>query len=105
MKHLRADPRVAAVVRCHHEAGAWLGAICAAPTVLADGGLLAGQRYTAHYSVAAELPDILSDEKVVTAGRICTSRGAGTALEFGLELVTVLAGAEKAAEISKAICR
>jgi 4-methyl-5(b-hydroxyethyl)-thiazole monophosphate biosynthesis len=40
----------------------------------------------------------------VTDGRIVTSRGAGTAVEFGLHLVALLVSPAKSAEISKAIC-
>jgi len=104
VKHLRADARVRAIVLRHAQAGRWLAAICAAPTVLHDCGLLAGRRYTAHFSVADELPAILAEERVVTDGRITTSRGAGTAVDFGLHLVALLNGGEKAKEISKAIC-
>jgi len=50
------------------------------------------------------LPAILTNEKVVTDGKITTSRGAGTAVEFGLHLVALLVSADKAKEISKAIC-
>jgi protein deglycase len=104
VKNLRADPRVGELVTRHHAAGRWLAAICAAPTVLNDCGLLAGKRYTAHFSVASELPAILSDERVVTDGKITTSRGAGTAMDFGLHLVSLLVSPAKASEISKAIC-
>lgn len=104
VKHLRADPRVRKLVKEQHATGRWLAAICAAPTVLHDAGLLAGRRYTAHFSVANELPAILAEERVVTDGKITTSRGAGTAVEFGLHLVALLASADKAKEISKAIC-
>ena len=104
VKNLRADPRVRELVQQQHAAGRWLAAICAAPTVLNDCGLLAGKRYTAHFSVANELPAILAAERIVTDGKITTSRGAGTAVEFGLHLVALLTSASKAAEISKAIC-
>jgi 4-methyl-5(b-hydroxyethyl)-thiazole monophosphate biosynthesis len=104
VKNLRADPRVRPIVERHAAAGRWLAAICAAPTVLHDCGLLTGKRYTAHFSVADELPALLGDEPVVIDGRIVTSRGAGTALEFGLRLVELLTAGEKAKEISKAIC-
>ncbi len=103
VRHLRSDPRVPALVRSQAAAGRWLAAICAAPTVLNDAGLLAERRYTAHFSVAAELPHILSDERVVADGRIVTSRGAGTALDFGLLLVERLFSAEKSAEIARSI--
>ncbi len=104
VKNLRADPRVLEVVRQHHAAGRWLAAICAAPTVLNDCGLLNGKRYTAHFSVANELPAILSAERIVTDGKITTSRGAGTAVEFGLHLVALLTSQAKSIEIGKAIC-
>lgn len=104
VKHLRADPRVRALVLRHHAAGRWLAAICAAPTVLHDAGLLTGRRYTAHFSVANELPAILADERVVADGRLLTSRGAGTALDFGLLLVEKLFSAEKSHEVARSIC-
>ena len=101
---LRADKRVPALVRAQAAAGRWIGAICAAPAVLHDAGLLEGKRYTAHPSVAEELKNILSNERVVVDGKIVTSRGAGTALDFGLSLVELLVSASKASEVKAAIC-
>ena len=103
-KLLRADPRVRAAVLRHHAGERWLAAICAAPAVLHDAGLLAGRRYTAHFSVAPELTRILADERVVVDGRILTSRGAGTALDFALALVEKLVSVEKSHEIARSIC-
>lgn len=104
VKLLRADPRVRATVLAHHAADRWLAAICAAPTILNDAGLLAGRCYTAHFSVASELPAILSAERTVTDGRLLTSRGAGTTIDFGLLLVEKLCSPEKAREIALSIC-
>jgi protein deglycase len=104
VKHLRADSRVRDLVLKQHTAGRWIAAICAAPAVLHDCGLLVGRRYTAHFSVANELTAILADERVVTDGKITTSRGAGTAIEFGLHLASLLTGPAKSADVSKAIC-
>jgi 4-methyl-5(b-hydroxyethyl)-thiazole monophosphate biosynthesis len=104
VKQLRADPRVLEIVRRHHAADRWLAAICAAPVVLHDAGLLAGRRYTAHFSVAGELPGILAQERVVADGRLLTSRGAGTALDFALLLVEKLFSPKKADEIRLSIC-
>ena len=102
--HLRADVRVRALVQAQATAGRWLAAICAAPAVLHDAGLLTGRRYTAHFSVADQLTAIRADERVVVDGRIITSRGAGTAVEFGLTLVEHLITPAKAVEIRHAIC-
>jgi len=104
VKALRADPRVLDLVRRQQAAGRWLAAICAGPAVLHDAGLLAGRRYTAHFSVAGELPQILSQERAVADGRIVTSRGAGTAQDFALLLVAKLFSAKKADEIRLSIC-
>ncbi len=103
VKHLRADPRIRQLVMHQHSTGRWLAAICAAPTVLNDAGLLNGRRYTAHFSVTAELPHILSSERVVVDGRILTSRGAGTAMEFGLALIGLLFSPAKTQEVAAAI--
>jgi 4-methyl-5(b-hydroxyethyl)-thiazole monophosphate biosynthesis len=104
VKHLRADPRVRELIQRQAAAGRWLAAICAAPAVLHDAGLLAGRRHTAHFSVANELPHLAAHERVVVDGRLVTSRGAGTAQDFALALVAQLVSPEKAAEVARAIC-
>ncbi len=100
---LRADPRVAAWVRRQSDGGGWIAAICAAPVVLNDAGILEGRRYTSHFSVAGELPGALADERTVVDGRVITSRGAGTALDFGLLIVEKLFSRETAAEVARSI--
>jgi 4-methyl-5(b-hydroxyethyl)-thiazole monophosphate biosynthesis len=104
VKHLRADPRVRALVQRQHAAGRWLAAICAAPAVLHDAGVLAGRRYTAHFYVAGDLTAILANERTVADGNLLTARGAGTAIEFGLLLVEKLLSPAKAQEVAKTIC-
>jgi protein deglycase len=101
---LRADQRVISRVKNQAASGRWIAAICAAPTLLNDAGILEGRRYTAHPSVANELSRVLVDEKVITDGSIVTSRGAGTALDFGLVLVEKLFSREKALEVARSIC-
>jgi 4-methyl-5(b-hydroxyethyl)-thiazole monophosphate biosynthesis len=103
VKQLRSDPRIRALVLRQHAAGRWLAAICAAPAVLFDAGLLAGRRYTAHASVADELPDILAGERTVADGHLLTSRGAGTAIDFGLLLVEKLFSPEKARGVAVSV--
>jgi 4-methyl-5(b-hydroxyethyl)-thiazole monophosphate biosynthesis len=101
---LREDGRVLALVSEQMHAGRWIAAICAAPVVLNAAGLLKDRRYTAHYSVSSELPALLTEERVVVDGRLITSRGAGTALDFGLRIVENLFTPERASEIAKSIC-
>ena len=103
VKVLREDGRPAQLARQFADAGKVVAAICAAPTVLEDAGVLADKRYTAHFSVNEELPMALSGKKVVEDDNIITSRGAGTAIDFGLALVKRLYGHDKAKEIAAAI--
>jgi len=114
VKTLRASAAVRDAVRQQHASGRLVAAICAAPLVLLDAEILSGRRYTAHGSVADELREILTNEAVVvdegragdasdSGGPIVTSRGAGTALEFGLVLVERLVSRERAEQVAREI--
>ena len=103
VKALRSDGRPAQLAQAYARRGKPVAAICAAPTVLADAGLLGGKRFTAHFSVHAELPQAAGAERVVEDDNLITSRGAGTALDFGLALVRQLFGEAAAREVSQAI--
>jgi 4-methyl-5(b-hydroxyethyl)-thiazole monophosphate biosynthesis len=100
---LRADGRAARLAVEFVRAGRPVAAICAAPLLLRDAGLLEGVEFTAHFSTAGELPEALVERPVVTDGLLITSRGAGTALEFGLAVVAHLRGQAVAAEVARAI--
>lgn len=104
VKHLRADARVVPLVQAQVAAGRLVAAICAAPLVLHDAGLLAGRRYTAFPATADELPHILHDQRVVEDGPVLTSRGAGTALDLGYAMIARLVSPAKADEIRRQIC-
>ena len=104
IKAVRAESKVIKTIQRHAKAGRLLAAICAAPTVLLDAGLLIDRRYTAHFGVSDELPDIIEDAPVVIDGNIVTSRGAGTALAFGLTLVELLESEFAADEVATSIC-
>jgi 4-methyl-5(b-hydroxyethyl)-thiazole monophosphate biosynthesis len=103
VKSLRADGRAASLAKTFAVDGKLVAAICAGPLVLQDASLLAGRRYTAHDSTYAELTLALAQERVVQDGNLITSRGAGTALEFGLALVQHLFGQEQADKVAAAI--
>ena len=99
---LRKNPEVITLIRAFHAAGKPIAAICAAPLLLKDAGALAGGRITAHFSTAGELPGITGG-RVEREANLLTSRGAGTAIEFGLAFVALLVGEDAAEEVSKAI--
>jgi 4-methyl-5(b-hydroxyethyl)-thiazole monophosphate biosynthesis len=93
--HLRDDARLAALLQRTAAEGGYTAAICAAPKALAAAGLLAGKRATAYPGVlqALDLPDTeLSEDAVVQDGRVITSKGPGTAMDFSLRLITLLCG-------------
>jgi len=103
IKAVRADGRAARLAQAYAQAGKPVAAICAAPTVLKDAGLLAGKRFTSHAGVLPELPESQVQERVVEDGNLVTSRGAATSVEFGLALVRRLCGEAAVAEVAKGI--
>jgi 4-methyl-5(b-hydroxyethyl)-thiazole monophosphate biosynthesis len=106
--NLRDDPRIIHLLQRTHAEGRLVGAICAAPKVLAQAGLLHGRRAT-HYPgalSAAELENVTdSAEAIEIDGRVLTSRGPGTAMDFALVLVEKLLGRAKRDEVERGLVR
>ena len=93
--HLKRDARVISLLQEFAAAGRYTAAICAAPGVLAHAGLLDGRAATSFrgFLDAGSAPDIrLRTDAVVIDGKVVTSRGPGTAIEFGLALIELLRG-------------
>ena len=89
------------VVKQYAKEGRYVGAICAAPTILKSLGVLEGRRATCYPSVEDEMEDVvLTETAVVVDENIITSQGVGTAIDFGLKLIEILDGEEKAKEIA-----
>lgn len=103
IKAVREDGRAAKLAGKYAQAGKPVAAICAAPTVLKDAGLLVGKRFTSHAGVRPELPGSQAHERVVEDGNLVTSQGAATSVEFGLALVRRLCGEAAVAEVAKGI--
>ena len=75
------------------EADLPLAAICAAPSIPAELGLLRGRRATANPAFTGVLEDNgaeVSESGVVVDGNLLTSRGMGTAVDLGLEIIRFL---------------
>ncbi|MGD9787388.1 MAG: DJ-1 family glyoxalase III [Sulfuricellaceae bacterium] len=106
MTHLKNDPRILALLKKMAAEGKYTTAICASPAVLAEAGLLAGKRATSYpgfLDAAARVE--LDPAPVVRDGKVVTSRGPGTAMDFALELVEILAGAAKRDEVEAGLQR
>ena len=83
-----------------------VAAICAAPTVLSNLGILEGKKAICFPACEEDLlkgNPILTRERVVKDGNIITSRSAGTALDFTLEIISELLNKETAEKISEEI--
>lgn len=107
-KHLNEDPRIKALLRKMAESGKFTGAICAAPMVLAEAGLLSGKRATSYpgFVDRMNLPDVTYvNEAVVQDGKVITSRGPGTAMDFALTLIEALVGRARREDVEAALLR
>lgn len=95
--NLKASDTVQRTLAFCAENDRFIGAICAAPTVLGAAGLLKGRRAVCFPGCEDGLTgaDVQTDA-VCRDGKIITSRGAGTALDFGLALVAALCGTDAA---------
>ena len=101
---LRKRSEIIDLIRTFADTGKPIGAICAAPLLLLDAGVITSDSpCTAHGSTSNELTNLKQKLAVVQEEKIITSRGAGTAVEFGLALINELFGLQKANEIRASI--
>ena len=104
--HLKEDARILALLKKMAAAGKYTAAICAAPMVLAEAGVLDGKQATSYPGFLDALPGVtVSAAAVVQDGKVLTSRGPGTAMDFALALVEVLTGSEKRQQVEAALVR
>ncbi len=106
--HLDNDERIRSIIKKMADDNKYTAAICAAPKVLANAGVLAGKTVTSYPGFLDNLglsDTTLSNEAVVRDGKVITSRSPGTAIDFALELIEVLSGKEKRHEVETALVR
>jgi len=85
-----------------YEEGNKIAAICAAPKVLASAGILRDHEATSFPAARADVEPLCRkylDVPVVISGEIITSRGAGTAAEFGFCLLSALENLDLAEDV------
>ena len=106
--HLNNDPRIHTLLQKMAAHDRYTAAICAAPKVFAKAGLLEGKQATAYPGVLEklDLPDTqLSEHPVVMDGKVVTSRGPGSAMDFSLKLIELLAGKDTRDQVETALQR
>ncbi|MCW4033903.1 MAG: DJ-1/PfpI family protein [Candidatus Bathyarchaeota archaeon] len=103
-KNLRNDPRVIEMIKQAYNANKLIAAICAAPAVLSDAGILKGKNSTIYPGMDNELVAggaTPKQDNIVIDGNIVTSRGPATALPFAVKLAEILVGKQVADSVSK----
>ena len=102
--NLIANEKVKNLVCGQYEAGRYVAAICAAPTAFGAFGILKDKKATCYPGMEAGLhcAEVLYDS-VVTDGKVITSRGMGTAIDFGLKLVEILTDQDTSEKLAAAI--
>ena len=104
--NLKATPAIQAEVLRRADEGEAMAAICAAPSIFAELGVLDGRHATANPAFVKAIAAggaIVRDNPVVVDDFITTSRGAGTSIDLGLEIVRQLLGEDAAEAISRGI--
>lgn len=99
-----ASQLVGDVLKAQESHDRWIGAICAAPLALSAHKISMGKSLTSYPSVKDKLTSeykYVDDQIVVQDGKLITSRGPGTAFQFGLKIVDALFGGDKAKQVAK----
>ncbi|MDD6737052.1 MAG: DJ-1/PfpI family protein [Prevotella sp.] len=86
----------------HHQNGKLLGAICAAPMVLGQLGLLKGKRATCYPGFEHLLTGATTTNELVTVdGLIVTGKGPAATFDYGFTLLSMLSSEEKSREVAQ----
>ena len=86
------------------ENGKYVAAICAAPLVLGELGILKGKKATCYPGYESHLREaILCNKGLIQDGKIITAKGPGFVFDFGLKIVAELQGQAKSEEVAEGL--
>ncbi len=98
-KNLDANPIISQILKNFKKENRWIGAICAAPSVLVHHGILKeSQKFTA-FPGSVPMQENYTGSRLELSEKILTSIGPGSAFEFSLKVVELLVGAQKRKEV------
>lgn len=102
--NLQADERVITLVQAFYKAGKIISAICASPCVFEKAGLLFDKKATSYPGcVDPSNCKEYTQDKVVRDGLVITGKAAGTAVDFGLEILRSLGLEDEAQKVQTQI--
>ncbi len=102
--NLAASKVVINAIRSAIECDSYIAAICAAPSILGDMGLLTGKQAVCYPGFEDRLTGAsIPDCKVVLDDNILTAKGMGAALDMGLKIVEIFRGADAAEDLRHAV--
>ncbi|MBE9568910.1 MAG: DJ-1/PfpI family protein [Proteobacteria bacterium] len=105
---LRDDETLQNMIKKQAKEDRYLAAICAAPKALAQAGVLDGKTATSYPGTLSALNNgaiSVSEQAIEIDGKVITSRGPGTAMDFALQLIELLVSPEKREEINRQLVR
>ncbi|EPG76074.1 DJ-1 family protein [Leptospira fainei serovar Hurstbridge str. BUT 6] len=98
-QNLGKDSNLIELLNRYKKQGKWIAAICAAPSILKEHGILnSGQKFTG-FPGSVEKTSEYTGSRLEESGKIITSIGPGSAFEFALRIVEILAGSAKKKEV------
>lgn len=102
VNNLKNFPHIKEVVNHFYYNDKYVAAICAAPSILYECGILDNKKFTCYEGVQEFIKNgIYSRQKVVQDGNIITSDCVGSVFSFGFKLVSILKSEEVSEEIRK----
>lgn len=103
-KNLKGNSKVISIIKDIHSKGGYVSAICAAPIVLEEAGVLKGKKATCFPGYEKELSiEKYLPESVVVDGNIITGKGPGSAIPFSLKLVELFTNSETAEQLKNSL--